>query len=139
MIDGAVSILRGMFFVIDAVIYGIVGKIYNIFVMITEATFLTPQIITEFTNRVYILISLIMAFRLAFSFVNYVVNPEQLSDKQKGGGKLIINIIVTVGLLASVPLLFNELYYVQGVIIRERIVEKIVLGSESSFMEKNTE
>lgn len=124
--------LRDLFFWLDGIIYGLVAKIYYLFYMLIETTIFSADTIASFTSRVYILISLIMAFRLAFSFINYIVSPDSFSDKQKGGGKLIKNIVVSVALLAAVPTIFNEAYYLQGVIINDNIIPSIILGDVSS-------
>lgn len=134
MVGSAVGTLRWIFFALDSVVYGLIGQIYKLFVMISEATFISQATIEDFASRIYVLISIIMAFRLAFSFINYIVKPDEITDKQKGGTKLITNIVLTVALLASVPTIFNELYYLQGVMVSNHVVERIVLGDSSTVL-----
>lgn len=40
-----------------------------------------------------------MLFRITISAVNMLINPDEISDKNAGGSKLITNIIVTIMLL----------------------------------------
>src|SRR5574344_955492 len=110
MTDAAINVLRWIFFAIDSIVYQAIEQIYNLFIMLSQTTFFSTQNLESFSGRIYVLISIIMAFRLAFSFINYIVNPDQITDKQKGGGKLITSIVVAIALLASVPLIFSEAY-----------------------------
>lgn len=128
-----IDVLRTICWFFDKIIYGLIAQIYNIFVMLTEATIFTQADIKAFSTRLYALISLVMVFKLAFSFISYIVNPDTLVDKQKGGSKLITNIVIAIALLASTPLIFNEAYYVQGVIVKEGVIEKLVLGTNSNY------
>lgn len=132
--DSIIDTLRWLLMWIDFAVYTMIEKIYYLFLMLSEATVLNDEIITNFTSKVYVLISLIMLFRLAFSFINYIVNPDTITDKQKGGGKLITNIVISIALLVSIPTIFHELYYLQGVIVQQNVIEKLVLG-ESTITE----
>ena len=126
------KIIRNLFFAIDTQIYYFVENLYNLFSVLTQSTIFTDTNIKEFSSKIYVLISLIMAFRLAFAFITYIVNPETLTDKQKGGATLLKNVVVSITLLASVPLIFQEAYYLQSVIVRDGVIEKLVMGESTS-------
>lgn len=133
MTDAAIDVLRWIFFAIDSIVYQAIEQIYNLFIMLSQTTFFSTQNLESFAGRIYVLISIIMAFRLAFSFISYIVNPDQITDKQKGGGKLITSIVIAIALLASVPLVFSEAYYLQGIIVKQSIIQKIVLDNNEQI------
>ena len=54
-----------------------------------------------------------------------------LSDKTKGGGALIKNIILTFALVVIVPFGFDILYQAQAAIISDNLIGKLVSGDES--------
>lgn len=128
MADTAGNVIRFIFFLLDTMVYWLIDQVYWLFTLLSQATLFTTAQINSFSSRIYVLITIIMMFKLGFSFITYIVNPDTLSDKQKGGGKLIQNIVVTIALLASVPTIFNEAYYLQNIIFTNKIIDKILLG-----------
>lgn len=129
MTDTAGIILRTIFWFVDKIVYWLIDQVYWLFSMLSEATLFTQDQITSFSNRIYVLVSIIMLFKLGFSFITYIVNPDTITDKQKGGGKLISNVVITIALLVSVPAIFNEAYYLQNVIFENKIIDKVMLGN----------
>ncbi len=122
------TVLRTIFFWLDGIIYNFIVSVYKLFIMLSETTIFSQDAIKEFSTRVYVLISLIVAFRLALAFINYIVSPDSMGDKAKGGSALLKNLVISMALLVSVPALFNEAYYLQTIIIKEGIVSKLILG-----------
>ena len=125
---GVASVARWLFLMIDRVVYKLIENIALIFSLLSRGTVFTQEDINNVTNRVYMLVALIMLFRLAFSFINYIINPEQLTDSQKGGGKLVVKIVVSLSLLVLTPTIFNEAYRLQALIIDQDIIGKLVAG-----------
>ncbi|MDD3187151.1 MAG: hypothetical protein PHD02_01605 [Bacilli bacterium] len=132
MVDSVTTILRTIFFFFDSVVYGLIDQAYWLFSMLSEATIFTADQIADFSNRMYVLLTIIMLFKLAFSFITYVINPDSITDKQKGGGKLIQNIVICIALLASVPMLFNEAYYLQKALFSNNVIQKVLLGDNTT-------
>lgn len=135
MIGSITDVLRTAFIWLDDKIYGFIDILYNLFTMLGEATIFTADQIESFASKLYVLISIIMFFRLSFAFVTYIVNPDSLSDKQKGGGALIKKIVITMALLVSVPTIFNEAFYVQNLILKNDIINKVLLGDSTTQTE----
>lgn len=122
------GILRSIFFWIDTAIYSFIDQLYWLFSMLSEASIFTQAQIEDFASRIYVLVSIIMLFRLGFSFITYIVNPDSFTDKQKGGAALIKKIVIAIALLVSVPTIFNEAYYLQSAIIESNAIDKVLLG-----------
>lgn len=54
---------------------------------------------TYIFNRVFMIIGVIMFFKLILSLITYMVNPDTINDKEKGFGKLVGRIITMLLLL----------------------------------------
>ena len=115
------SVFRNLFLLIDTGVYWLVDQAYWLFSMLSEASIFTQTQIESFASRIYVLVSIIMFFKLGFSFINYIINPDSFTDKQKGGAALIKKIVITMALLVSVPTIFNEAYYLQKIIFQNCI------------------
>lgn len=58
-------------------------------------------------ESVYVLIAVFMLFRITISLLEYLIDPDKVSDKSVGAGKLITRIIISLVLLLSANFLFN--------------------------------
>lgn len=123
--------VRGVFAVIDRGVYGLITTFYNMIESLTNFTIISGDKISEISGKIYALIALFMIFKISFSLINYLVNPDMLSDKAKGGGALIKNIILTFALVVIVPFGFNILYQAQAAILSDNLIGKFVYGDES--------
>lgn len=123
--------VRGVFAVIDRGVYGLITTFYNMIESLTNFTIISSDKINEISGKIYALIALFMIFKISFSLINYLVNPDMLSDKAKGGGALIKNIILTFALVVIVPFGFNILYQAQAAILSDNLIGKFVYGDES--------
>lgn len=135
MSGSVTNVIRNLFLVLDLGVYWLVDQAYSLFSMLAEASVFTQSQIESFANRIYVLISIIMLFKLGFSFINYIVNPDSFTDKQKGGAALIKKIVITMALLVSVPTIFNEAYYLQKIIFQNHVIDKVLLGDSSVQLE----
>lgn len=100
-------------------VYKLVGNTYNN--LISLANFLATDeiatVILSIRNTIYVLIGIFMLFRIAISLINYLINPDAITDKNIGAGKLIIRIITSIILLISAPLIFNILTLLQSALL----------------------
>lgn len=126
-----VQAIRILFFKIDEAIYNFITSVYGLLLEISDATFLTQDVLNVFFDRIYGLLGIFMLFKVSFSILTYIVNPDGLDDKSKGFPKLISNIIITLALLIFVPYVFKAAFQLQNIIIREEMIGKIVLGTSS--------
>lgn len=123
------DLLRNVFIFIDSVVYNLIGKVYELFISIANTTIISEGTINTFANRVYALLAVFMLFRLSFSVLTYIINPDNINDKSGGGGKLIGNILITIILLISVPWLFGQVWDIQRDLLNDNIIGKIILGN----------
>lgn len=119
------TILRFISFWLDKLFYGFVPTIYNLLVDIANTTIFTEDIFDTFASKVYGLLGIFMLFKVSFSILTYIVDPDAFLDKSKGFSKLISNIIITLTLLIATPWLFSQAMEIQQIILRDNILGKI--------------
>lgn len=133
-----VDILRSVFFFIDTIIYEFVGITYNLFIQIANTTIFTEDIIDLFASKVYALLGIFMLFKVSFSIMTYIVNPDEFADKNKGFSKLITNIIITLTLLILTPWIFSQAMDIQRIVLKDNLIEKIFTSSTTTGISTNT-
>lgn len=105
--------LNAIFLTLDGIVYSLVAYSYRIFEIIAQLnvntiiTWVGPVI-----DRVKSLILVLIMFKLGIALIQYMVNPDQIEDKNIGGAALVKNIFIVAVLLVTynfVFTLFNEL------------------------------
>lgn len=124
------NILRSLFFFLDKLIYGLIGTVYNLFNDIANTTIFTNEVLEKFLPKVYALLAIFMLFKVSFSLLSYVVNPDDFMDKTKGGTKLLTNILITLALLVFTPTIFDKAMEVQRLILRDNVIGKIFSSTD---------
>ncbi len=130
MVTWLIDVARSLFFAIDGIIYSFIATVYNLFVDIAETSIFTEEVIDLFASKVYALLGIFMLFKVSFSILSYIVNPDDFLDKSKGFSKLVSNIIITLTLLIATPWIFSQAMEIQRIILRDNIIGKIFSTSE---------
>ena len=94
---------------IDGLVYKIVGWLYQLYLVISDARIFTSDTFETFLTRIYAILGVAMLFVLAYSLLQSIVDPDK--NEISGAGKIISNTIISIILIAVVPTIFNFLYY----------------------------
>lgn len=108
-------------------IYYLISIFYEVFLTLPRINILRDLNIEGIYQRVTMILVIVMAFYITFEVVKYVVQPDIITDKEKGSGKLVQKIIIVILLIAFVPKIFDIAYELQGRIIRSDIFAKVLL------------
>lgn len=101
------KILRPFFAGIDHMIYSLIGWILEgIFTLANLQV--SVDLVKVIYQRIYVVLSLFMIFKLSISFLQYLTNPDAMTDKERGFGKLLTRIVIMLCMLVAVPILFFE-------------------------------
>ena len=125
------KLMRTFFFGLDKIIYNFIPTIYSLLISIARTSILTQADISKMADRIYRLLAVFMVFKVTFSLIMYVVNPDDFSDKSKGVGKLTTNIIISLSLLIITPYIFRWAYDLQTIILEDNSLAVLVFGEES--------
>lgn len=118
----------GLMLILDGIIYGFIAKLYEVFMVIASAKIFSQDIFTDITNRIYVLIGVVMMFFLAYTLLRAIINPDGMNSDKNGLGKLVPNIVVSIILIALVPTIFTYLYKAQNVIVQNNLIGRIIVG-----------
>ena len=125
------NFIRNIFAWLDNVAYTmfswVMGLMFDIVQVSTDSSL--SGFYGEIQQRIYVILTIYMLFKVMISFVSYVINPDSMSDKNQGVGNLVTRIIVSLVMLIGFPIAFNTLLDIQNDIILDGTVQRIVLGS----------
>lgn len=127
--------IRDIFWALDSVIYGFITKLYELLLYLANLNLFGSQDgdmgLQDFTNRIYVLLGIFMLFKVSFSILRYLVSPDEFSDRSKGMGKLVTNVLVVLVLLVLTPTIFEKAFELQGVILKDNVISKLVFGNST--------
>lgn len=137
------DIINMLFISLDRIVYGLISTLYELLIYlanldlfgmstITSTTTPDENVIVNFSSRVYALLGIFMLFKISFSILQYMVNPDDFSDKGKGFGKLVTNVLVSLILIVTVPYIFQKAYQIQGIILEDNTLGKLILGQTNN-------
>lgn len=92
------SCLSGIDYILYLLISWILEGIFNLANLQAN-----PNLVESVYKRVYVILALFMVFKITFSFLQYLVNPDAFTDKEKGVGKLISRTVVMLCMLVILP------------------------------------
>ena len=123
--------IRIFFYWIDSIIFNIIPSVYDMLIQIARTSILSQGDIAVMADRIYKLLAIFMIFKVTFSLIMYVVNPDDFSDKSKGIGKLTTNIIIVLSLLVLTPYIFRMAYELQTIILEDNSLAELVFGKQT--------
>lgn len=132
MLDLLTDAIRNIFAFLDSAIYSFIPSVYNLLNNIAQQQVFDVKTLGNIRMRVYALMGIFMLFKLAFSLIRYIVNPDEMKDQKKGGKKLIINVMVTLALLIATPMIFDESRVLQKMLLEKNIIGNLIMGTSSS-------
>ena len=130
IVNGLTYVMRWIFFLIDNIIAFVIRLLYGFIIDIANASIMQEYIFT-FMDRIYTFLAIFMVFKLSISMVNYILNPEQFTDKSKGFGKIIQNVIIVIALIIFVPTIFDWAYGLQCMVLNSGVLNTVITGKSS--------
>ncbi len=118
------------FMSLDTTLFNFIGTLYDLLIAISRTSILSQGDIASFAARIEILLGIFMLFKVSFSLITYVVNPDEFSDKSKGFGKLIQSSVISLVLLVLVPYIFQMAFSLQAKVLDDNILAKLLLGEK---------
>ena len=83
------DLVRQLLSVFDRIVYGLIEVFYTAFNLIAKTRVFQSGVIEQFATRVYVFLALIMLFKISFSIIQYIINPDNFTNNEKGIGMLI--------------------------------------------------
>lgn len=124
-----VNIFRSILFFFDQIIYGFIPTVYAFIKILASQRLFDDTVLQNIANNIYAVLGVFMLFRLAFVLLNAIVDPDKLTNKEKGFGKIMTRVIFALVLIVALPYAFNLAFTIQQQVLEKSIVEKIILGT----------
>lgn len=132
-----IDLLRTIFFVIDGLVYGLAGLFFSFameFVNLNDFINLS-NVLSRMNQVVYSFLSIVMFFRVAFSLLQWLVDPSKMEDKEGGAKKIVVNIMICLLLIVAVPKVFDVAMDIQDKVIKENIIGEALYGADGEGIE----
>ena len=128
------NLFRTLMFFLDNIVYGLIPQIYKLFIYLSELNLFGGESnpLKDLINHIYVLLGIFMLFKVSFSLLQYLVDPNSFRDSSKGMGKLVTNVLVALVLLVSVPTIFSAATEIQKVIIHSNAIGQLILGTNAT-------
>ena len=147
------NFFRSIFSALDSFGYWILSGVFNVFFAVSSAEIISGSVVREFFTRIQLILGVIMVFKLTFTALSIIINPDMATDKQKGAGKILtrvatalvmLTLVVPINIPASDDsalnsrirdqgILFGFLYQFQDSVIKDNILGKLILGSRAEY------
>lgn len=110
-----------VFMKLIAGVYTSVAKNYDMMMRFihgfeSETFFEKIQVVED---NIYVLVAVFMLFRITISLIEYLIDPDKISDKQQGGGKLVTRIIISLLLVVSFPIILKGVNRLQSDLLQD--------------------
>lgn len=122
---------------VAAVLYDWIIDLYNVFMYVARAEILEDSFIQKVYTKVGMILGIFMIFKLSFSLIQSLVDPNKFTDEKNGFGGIIKRSIISIVLLGITPSLFNMAFDLQNLIVgtannTDNIIYKIIVGDSPS-------
>ncbi|MBE6154810.1 MAG: hypothetical protein E7163_04490 [Firmicutes bacterium] len=133
----AESIFIPLFLIIDAKIYSLISTVYGLFMKLAKAQIFTNELYQSISNKVYAIVGVIALFILAYSLLQALINPDNISKGDNSGASIVKRLIISLVLIALVPTIFDFLYSFQDSVLSYGSIQKFFFKDNTSEVSNN--
>lgn len=130
-----VDALRTFLGFLCKIIYPLIIDAWDLFIALSKAQIFNSEgdgIVNDMYTKVGLVLGLFMLFRVIFSLFQMFLNPDTLTDKEKGIGSIVKRAMVVIILLAMTPKIFGWAFQLQEIVIDDGVIAKFILGTDPS-------
>lgn len=128
---------RTLFYTINTMIYKLISFLYQLFESLSRAKLLDEESFAKIATKVGLVLGMIMLFRVIINFIQMLIDPDKINDKQIGATAIIKKILIVIVMFGISPFFFNTLSYVQNLVLSEKIIYKLFLPVEDVNIDTN--
>lgn len=121
---------------IDNVVFYFIEVVYQLIMDLANVKIFTQTTINTFTKRIYVILGLVMVFKMMISFVQILINPDTMKDKEKGLGSVLKRVVISLILIVLVPSIFRTAREIQGYILP--VIPRVIMGTQIDDEGENT-
>lgn len=122
--------IRLILYTINSLLYRGIRSLYNVFIALCNGQILDSDTLNGLFGRIGLLLGVIMMFRVAFSFIQVLINPDSFNDNQKGIPNIIKKVILVIIMFGMSSYVFSFLRTLQSEIIESNVISKFLLPQQ---------
>ena len=130
------NIVRPIFGFFDRLVYRLIKWVlFGVFDLSALST--NSEVFNGIYQRLYVILGVFMAFKLSFSFFQYIINPESMGGKsEQGVGKLFSRVFIMLFALMVLPAILFGREGDKGLLARAQdaflpVVPRLIFGADS--------
>lgn len=124
-----INIFRWLFAFLDFVVYSVISILFR--TIFNLANFELVGFYEAFEQRVYVILGIFMLFKVTVSLITYLVNPDKISDKEQGIGKIVTRIIMVLVMLIALPTFFSLMTEFQNKLLP--VIPRVIVGTANTL------
>ena len=131
------DVFRVLFFILDGIIYGFIPIVFGLMYSLYDLDAILSankqgELVKTMSDTIYSFMSVVMFFRIGFSLLTMIVDPSIISDKEKGVGNIVKNVMICLILVVAVPYAFRYARLVQSKIMDNQLIEQVIVGTDGN-------
>lgn len=120
----------GILLTLDYIVYICINFSYQLFEVVSKVEIFSNDELALITRRVYMILGIVMLFVFAYNIILAILNPDSVNGKDDKSFKgMIKNLVISVVLLITFPLICRYLQIFQNHIVEDNTLGKIITGS----------
>jgi len=122
---------------IDGFLYSFISFLYQVFIVISKANLFTETTLRTFTDRVFIILGIVMLFYIAYEILVLIVSPDKVSGENQAK-TIVSKLVKSIIIIILLPTIFKYMQIFQNNILSSNVIGNIILGSSSGSAPDNS-
>ena len=134
------ELIYRVFATLDYIVFSVVKSLFVLINDLANYNFLgrsDSNVIGDFTSKIYIVLGILMLFKIIISAIQYVINPDTFSDNSKGFGSLLKRTVISIFMILIIPTLFEFLMTIQAQVVIQ--LPKAILANNTNSVVRSSD
>ena len=114
----------------------VINNVYSLILLLADVD-LFEIFGNDIKNKFLALVGLFMVFKLAFAVIQYIIDPDKMTNSSSGAQKILVRVVIALALLGTIDRLFSEAKNIQAIVLKEGVMEKLIFGTNSGNIKKD--
>ena len=120
-------VFYALFSWLDYGIYSMVKFVMRLIILLANYEFFNETQIGDLADKVYVVLGVLVLFKIIISCVQFMVNPDTFDDKEKGMAGILKKTVICMALLVVVRPAFNFALTIQQTVVAT--IPSLVMGT----------
>lgn len=108
----------------------VINNVYSLILLLADVD-LFEIFGNDIKNKFLALVGLFMVFKLAFAVIQYIIDPDKMTNSSSGAQKILVRVVIALALLGTIDRLFSEAKNIQAIVLKDGVMEKLIFGTNS--------